>query len=268
MSAPVELQALQQAFMTGLQQQTATPPMPLVVGPLPAELRWYIYANAYQSRLLECLQQDFEQTWAYVGDEMFASLCLAYLQQHPPHSWTLRDLGAQFPLHLEQALPGHPQVSELAEFEWRLRAAFDAADAEPLTLGEIQCLDPESWPDLRFLVTPSTDLHHQHFNSLEVWKALKAEQAPPPPQRSEFAIPCLIWRDAERRTRYRSLEADEAVLIDALLHQEAFATLCVLLNARLPGDNAAFQAGQYLQQWLTDGLLGGYRLEQDAPRLD
>jgi hypothetical protein len=41
-----------------------------------------------------------------------------------------------------------------------------------------------------------------------------------------------------------------------------------LLNARLPGDNAAFQAGQYLQQWLTDGLLGGYRLEQDAPRLD
>ncbi|MFM4721089.1 HvfC/BufC family peptide modification chaperone [Aeromonas bivalvium] len=260
MSTPADLKALQLAFMAGLHRQETIPPFPLRDGPLPAELRWHIYANAYQSRLLECLQQDFEQTWAYAGDEMFASLCRDYLAQHPPRSWTLRELGAHFAPYLVQALPDHPQLGELAEFEWRLRAAFDAADASPLTLAEIQREDAERWPDLRFELIPSADLHLQHFNTLAVWKALKAELPPPAPLYDAQPVSCLIWRSPDRLIRYRSLTAKEATLIRGMTQHQDFATLCLGLSALLPGDTAAFQAGQYLQRWLADGLLGGYRL--------
>lgn len=259
MPAPAELQALQLAFMQGLLQQPDSPPVPLVAGHLPAELRWHIYANAYQSRLLECLQEDFEQTWAYVGDELFAQCCLGYLAQHPPHGWTLRTLGAGFPHYLEQALAAHPQVAELADFEWRLRAAFDAADATPLTLSEIQRQPAESWPGMRFLPVPSADLHPQHFNTLAVWKALKAEQAPPAPQYQEQPNLCLIWRDGERLSRYRSLEPDEATAVQDLFRKTTFAELCLHLGERLGEEVAAFRAGCFLQLWLAEGLIGGYR---------
>ena len=258
MPVPAELQALQQAFMQGLLQQPDSPPVPLVTGHLSAELRWHIYANAYQSRLLECLQEDFEQTWAYVGDELFEQCCLGYLAQHPPRSWTLRALGAGFPHYLEQALGEHPQVAELAEFEWRLRAAFDAADAEALTLSEIQRQPADSWPELHFLTVPSASLHPQHFNTLAVWKALKAEQAPPPPQYQEHPSLCLIWRDGERLSRYRSLEPDEASAVQDLFRRENFASLCLHLGERLGEEVAAFRAGCFLQLWLAEGLIGGF----------
>lgn len=260
MPAPAELQALQLAFMQGLQQPPPeSAPVPLVEGHLPTSLRWHIYANAYQSRLLECLQEDFEQTWAYVGDDLFEQCCLGYLAQHPPHGWTLRTLGAGFPHYLEQVLDEHRQVAELAEFEWRLRAAFDAADAAPLTLNDIQQQPAESWPGMRFVPVPSADLHPQYFNTLAVWKALKAEQAPPPPGRQEQASLCLIWRDGERLSRYRSLEPDEAAAVQDLFRRATFADLCLHLGERLGEEVAAFRAGCFLQLWLAEGLIGGYR---------
>lgn len=259
MPAPVELQALQQAFMQGLLAQPDIPPVQVTPGHLPIELRWHIYANAYQSRLLECLQEDFEQSWAYVGDELFESLCLGYLQQHPPRSWTLRELGTSFPSYLAEVLAEHPQVAELAEFEWRLRAAFDAADAEPLTLTEIQRQPAESWPELRFLTVPSASLHPQHFNTLAVWKALKEEQAPPAPHYQEQASVCLIWRDGERLSRYRSLEPGEAEAVQSLFRRETFAALCLEVGELLGEEVAAFRAGCFLQLWLAEGLLCGFR---------
>lgn len=263
MPAPDELRALQQAFMRGLSEQPERPPVPVVAGHLPAELRWHIYANAYQSRLLESLREEFEQTWAYVGDALFDQCCLDYLAQHPPCSWTLRDLGAGFPHHLARTLAGHPEVAELAGFEWQLRAAFDAADAPVLTLAEIQRQPADTWPALRFVTVPSASLHPQHFNTLALWQALKAGETPPPPHYQAEASLCLIWRDGERLSRYRSLAPEEAAAVQDLFRQETFATLCQGLSTRLGEEVAAFRAGCFLQFWLAEGLIGGFRL--DAP---
>ncbi|MDH5265977.1 MAG: DNA-binding domain-containing protein, partial [Betaproteobacteria bacterium] len=50
---------------------------------IPRERRAAIYRNAYRARLKEALQYVFERTWAYVGDDDFATACARYVESHP-----------------------------------------------------------------------------------------------------------------------------------------------------------------------------------------
>src|SRR5216684_3124215 len=68
---------------------------------LTAAERLAIYANAYHTRLLECLGEVFPMMKRTLGDEAFDSFAFGYLQEYPPRSYTLNELGRHFPRYLE-----------------------------------------------------------------------------------------------------------------------------------------------------------------------
>ena len=74
--------------------------------------------------------------------------------------WEIRHVGR----HLSDFLRSHPLsrerpwLSDLANLEWTRLAAFDAADAEPLALSELESALPDSWPQLRLRAVPSFSL--------------------------------------------------------------------------------------------------------------
>src|SRR5579864_7471641 len=77
---------------------------------LTAAERLAIYANAYLTRLLECLGEVFPMLKRTLGDEAFDDFAFGYLQDYPSRSYTLNELGRHFPRFLEETRPGPTQA--------------------------------------------------------------------------------------------------------------------------------------------------------------
>src|SRR5437016_4065691 len=67
--------------------------------------RLQIYANAYYARLFECLHEEFPALLQALGDETFDAFALGYLQKYPSRSYTLCNLGRDFPRYLAETRP-------------------------------------------------------------------------------------------------------------------------------------------------------------------
>src|SRR6267154_235154 len=72
---------------------------------LSAAERLAIYANAYHTRLLECLGEVYPMLKRTLGEEAFGCLAFGYLQDQPSRSYTLNELGRHFPPYLQQTRP-------------------------------------------------------------------------------------------------------------------------------------------------------------------
>jgi len=87
--------------------------------------RLEIYNRQYWFRLISAVSEDFPTLNAWLGPRRFDRLILAYLNENPSTSWTLRDLGAKLP----GFLGAHPELTGR-----RHRLAVDVAR---LSIGNI-----------------------------------------------------------------------------------------------------------------------------------
>jgi hypothetical protein len=67
--------------------------------------RLNIYSSGYMARLLDCMYADYAISKKFMGDELFDSFAKAYLMYHPSTSFTLYDLGKDFPDFLDKTKP-------------------------------------------------------------------------------------------------------------------------------------------------------------------
>jgi hypothetical protein len=110
--------------------------------------RLEIYNRQYWFRLISAVSEDFPTLNALLGAKRFDVLILAYLNEHPSASWTLRDLGAKLPQFLE----AHPEFTgrrhrlavDVARLEWAYVDAFDRKHRTPLAREEAQAIGAES----------------------------------------------------------------------------------------------------------------------------
>ncbi len=110
--------------------------------------RLEIYNRQYWFRLISAVSEDFPTLNALLGPKRFDSLILAYLNENPSTSWTLRDLGAKLPrfldAHAEFAGRRHRLAVDVARLEWAYVDAFDRKHRTPLATEEAQRIGPES----------------------------------------------------------------------------------------------------------------------------
>src|SRR5262245_9550410 len=64
--------------------------------------RLAVYGHAYYARLLECLREEFPVLKHALGEEVFAAFAFGYLQHYPSRSYTLFQLGSNFPRYLAE----------------------------------------------------------------------------------------------------------------------------------------------------------------------
>ena len=243
----------------------------LAGGALPAALaqalappaRCAIYVEAYRLRLIEALATQYPALAARAGRAGFAAVAQAFIMEVPSVHRSIRDYGAELPAHLAAAAGDVEDAmrAELAAFEWRLAAAFDAAPAAATAPGDLAAVAPEEWPELRFRSVASLSRLATHSNAVAVWRAVKAAEvvdgapvAEPVAERSE-RVEWLIVRP-HLDTEFRSLPGDEAAALDALLAGEPFGALCArLADAGEPPAAAAARAAGWLKGWLLAGAL-------------
>lgn len=220
------------------------------------EARFAIYASAYRARLIGALRENYPVLWAVLGDEAFDALASGYLDAFPSTHPSIRWFGAHlhdFVCNEPDRLP-HPALADLIRMEWALRAAFDAADDQPLQAAALASLAPDDWPGLRFCAHASVSLLRMDWALEPLWHAIQNDPAgdTEPPQAHTHSL--LIWREG-LETRFRSLEPPAAAFLSALITGQTFASACAACAEHLPdaSQSTGLVAG-CLQQFLQDGI--------------
>ena len=99
--------------------------------------RLEIYNRQYWFRLLSSLAEDFPGLQAIIGEAQFEKLSIAYLNDCPSQSFTLRNLGSQLESWLQnhhEFIVKHEQFAlDMVRLEWAENEAFDEAELPKLT---------------------------------------------------------------------------------------------------------------------------------------
>lgn len=209
-----------------------------------------VYQNNFRGQIIACLEESFPVTRAWLGDGAFRCAIVAHLAQSPPNSWSLDHYPAEFRATLSKLYPSDAEVAELALLELALSEAFVAADAPPVTAGELAEVD---WNTARMHLSPSLRSVPLTTNAPAIWSAITAGAAPPALAAQPVASELLVWRFDER-PRFRTADLAEAGALRQVRGGMNFGALCARL-AETGGDDPARIAGGWLAQWLSDGLI-------------
>lgn len=259
----LELNGLQIAFHDHLLNQPSAIAQEVAAGGrISVEHRLHIYHNAYRARLLENLQDAFEKTWAYLGDDTFEAAALAFMEDNPPRHRNLRWHGADFPQWLAKRFPQDMDIAELALIDWQLRRAFDGPDATPVAAADLAGLSAEDWGRVGFEFAPTVFIAPLRYNSVGIWHALDQEQAPPAAEPLPEPVWLLIWRKGWQ-PHFRTIQAVEQAALIQLQGGASFAQVCAGLGERFSDQEAASVAAGSLSTWLQDEMITGLAFAPD-----
>jgi hypothetical protein len=135
------------------------------------EERIAVYVNGYPARIHESLAETFPAVAHVVGARSFDALAHRYVAAVPLLSYNLNDAGADLSgfLRKDQLATGLPFLPDLAELEWRVSAAFHAADEQPLDPASLEDWSLEQWERARLRFQPAVTLVRSEWPILDVW---------------------------------------------------------------------------------------------------
>ena len=218
--------------------------------------RLAIYRDAYRLRLIEVLGTDYEVLHAYLGDALFNALAGDYIAAHPSTFRNVRWFGgklAQF-LGTTPRYAEHPELAELAQFEWSLGQAFDSPDEVTVRFEEVAAVPPEAWADLRFRPHPSLRMMELRTNAVTIWKEIDNDGSSCAPETFPEPVAWAVWRK-QHSPFFRSMEVDEAWALKALLAQASFGEICAGLCDWVAEEEAAGRAAGMLRGWVEEGWI-------------
>jgi hypothetical protein len=221
----------------------------------------HVYREGYALRLVEVLTNDYPGLMAMTGPVEFDQMARTYIAARPSRHPSARHFGQSLADFLGST-PTYrdcPAAIEMASFEWAMGEAFDAPGAEPLSADQVMALPAEAWETLSFSPLPSLRRLTLAHEVPQAWQrrsevdagSLEVKQAPGP-------TGWIIWRP-ELETNFRSLEPDEAVLLDALVEGRSFPEMCEAIAPLIGEDEAPARAAALLRAWVEAGMIAGCR---------
>jgi len=227
--------------------------------------RLAIYGSAYFARLLECMRDEFPATTHCLGEETFDGFAAAYLQDYPSRSYTLCQLGTNFPRYLVESRPareeGEPEVSwpeflaDLVRFEWTFSEVFDGPGLEgkeALGPAQVQAVPAERWPEARLVPSPCLRVLAFRFPVQEYHAAVRAGEKPGLPEPAETLL-ALTRRHYV--VRHSILSGPEYQLLSALAAGQSVGAAIeqVAQTAGADLDPLAADLHQWFQRWAAAG---------------
>jgi hypothetical protein len=238
--------------------------------------RLAIYGSAYHARLLECLREEFPVLAHALGKELFDAFAVGYLQKYPSRSYTLNELGRQFPQYLAETRPTSDEneslpadwpdfLIDLATLELTFSEVFDGpgTEDEPL-LDEQQLLavPPERWPHARLVPVPCLRLLCLRFPVHHYYSAVRRHEDPRPPRPAET---CLAVTRRDYVVRHCELEQPEYELLRVLVGGHCVGKAIGLVAERADGDSdkLAAKLRGWFARWAAEGFFRAVELPDD-----
>lgn len=230
----------------------------------PIAARLGIYSDAYRLRLIDVLAYYYPRLQQLLGTAAFAQLALSYLAAQPSTHVSVRWFGDRLAGELGRnaGYRDQPWLAELARWEWALTSAFDAVDADPLSLDALGEIEADAWPGLRFQFHPSLRPLRFQSNAPALYQALADDTETPVPAALDTAQAWLIWRQ-DLAARYRLLDEAEADALQIMQGPPAgeqpgtFEEMCEMLCRFHDATEVPLIAAGMLKTWITQGLIIG-----------
>ncbi len=236
------LRELQEAVRRGV-LDTAAPVgavpegVALVDDHIPAGARFAVYRNNVLGSLTEVLAAAFPVVHRLVGDGFFRFAARAYVAGHPPAVPQLLSYGGGFPDFLAAFPPAGPvpYLADVARLEWARTEALFAADAPPLTAGDLHGLAPEAIPALVLTLHPSARLVISPWPVQAIWDANQPEhEEVPSVDLAAGGEAVLVLRPALAVEAHR-LSPGDAALVGALAAGTALGEAAMIALDAEPG---------------------------------
>lgn len=262
MSKPQTLEERQAAFMRAILDEGA--PLPEGWGNRQA-LGMSVYRGNYRSALVGALENTFERTARYVGEDTFKKVCAHHAIAHPPSGWTIDEAGAGFDTTCAELFANNPEVADLAWLEWTMLSVSTAEDLQPLSpeafaeaTGQF---GDEDWMNVRLHFQPRAAGRVVETNLTGLWNALGEEAGSDrPPSRLDAPRGVIVSREGERPT-FQMVDPDSAQAFNAMQGGATYGEAIMLLAGSDPEpeavQQAALRAGALLGEWLREGLVVG-----------
>lgn len=219
-----------------------------------------VYRDGYALRLIEVLTNDYPGVLAMAGTEGFDQMARAYIAAQPSRHPSVRWFGKGLADFLAATPPydRSPAAAEMARFEWALGEAFDRPDDRSITAEAVMGVPPEAWETISFAPLPSLQKLDFAYDVPPSWQrreevepgTLEVAALPAP-------VPWIIWRP-DLISNFRSLEPDEAAMLDAMVEGQPFPALCEALLPYVAEDQAAARAAGLLRSWVEEGMIGSF----------
>jgi hypothetical protein len=219
-----------------------------------------VYREQFWLRHIGSLRDDFPSLVHVLGDDDFAELSRAYLDRHPPVSFTLRDLGHQLAAFVAATPPwkSDPLLSDIARLEWAFIEAFDAPDAPRLDVSTLAHASEDAWSKARVVFQPALRCLSLQYPVHDLRGSVRAgEPAERPAARDAWVV---IYRGGlghdvsvdPGTLQYLDVDPVAFQLVDALAKGIPLAVACEQIatakGVALAADLEA-QVGSWFQQW-------------------
>jgi hypothetical protein len=129
-----------------------------------------IYRRQFWLRHTESLVEDFPGVGYILGQVQWERLVEEYLDEYPPSTPSLRDLGRQLASFAASRswLPCAELAADMAELEWALIEAFDASAHAPLDPRQLAAIPDHAWATARFAPHPTLRLLSSRYPVLDL----------------------------------------------------------------------------------------------------
>ena len=236
--------------------------------------RLEVYGNAYFSRLLECLQEQYPALVQALSAEVFDQFALDYLINCPPHSYTLNHLSDRFTEFLQSTRPVQEPDAEpdwadflidLARMEEAIEAVFDGPGLEqesPLTGQQLQKISPDVWTECHLIPSPALKLLAFQFPINDYFTAYRADEEPEFPQPEETF---LALHRREYIVRRFPLTAPQHTLLQAIIAGENVgAAIAAAAELAEDWDQLVRQLREWFFQWCAEGFFRSVKMPQSS----
>lgn len=212
-----------------------------------------IYKNAYRARLAEVLADTYAKTVLYMGSDVFDQHACGYAIDHPPLARSLNRYGAGFAAYLHRVYPDHPELTQLAQLDWDLRACFDGPDVTALDIATVAADRESRWMSHSNPLHPSLVLRDITTNTVTLWRAIDADIDVPEAVRLPAPATLAVWRKG-LQPHFKTLETGEAVFLRMLLQGHSIANVAGALEST---EHLAdpMTLARWLSEWWEDGFL-------------
>lgn len=231
--------------------------------------RLSIYSSAYYARLLECLGGCFPVLKRALGDKLFDSFAIEYLQLYPSRSYTLDRLGEHFCAFLTETRPSPGEgetedwpdfLIDLARLEWTIGRVFDGPGSESedmLRPETLLALPAEDFADAQMKLVAGFELLKFRYPVSTYYTAARhtpAENDAPPIPEPKAERVAVFRRDFVVR-RYPLSETEFILLQD--LHagatvSDAIATAAAATD--MADDSFAAALQDWFRHWSREGF--------------
>ena len=270
MSESHELDELQAFFAEQLQTRRTLPKDALISaqasklikasGKLSPVERLEIYREQFWLRHTSSLVEDFPGVSGILGQQAWAPLVEGYLTAHPPRSFTLRDLGLQFPAYVEtrQALPHHALCCDMARLELAYLEIFDAEDAAPVAPEALAGIAEDAWERVRIDFQPALRLLKTAYPVAALRRQLieaqsSAENVLLPAREAQ----CVLLFRRDLSMFHERVSEGAYALLHALTRRVPLLPACAEAQREVPAEAASIEenVGAWFQSWAARGLI-------------